>query len=251
MPRFRFVGGQQAGPEILEVLVEGAAGDAGQLGDARCGEAAVALLGERGGRCLEQPQALVRPHQVGGDAVAAGGRRSGACGLGLGGLGEGGAGDQPQLGHPSPASSTPISRARSRSSKMLARSKAPSACLLAEVGAGGEVHQLRQRVPDAARVAGAERLADAGLDPADDEDAGRLGRRLGRVDLGAGAVDRGGEALDRRLVPGQRRLAGDLHLDEERPGDRRPRGDELEERGRSPRARPPPNPVWSPRLRGR
>ena len=156
------------------MLVEGAAGDAGQLGDPSGGDAAVALLGERRRRGLEQAQALVRPDQVGRDAVAAGGRRSGGTASGLGRLGEGGAGDQAQLGHLSASRS---SRARSRSSSDARPLEGGFGLLVAEVGAGGEVHQLGQGVPEAARVAGAERLADAGLDPADDEDAGRLRRR--------------------------------------------------------------------------
>ena len=71
------VGGEHAVPEVAEVLVEGAGGDAGQLADVGGGDAGVAVLGERLGHRREQPPALVLDDQVGGDAVAAGGEAPG------------------------------------------------------------------------------------------------------------------------------------------------------------------------------
>ena len=68
------------------------------------------------------------------------------------------------------------------------------------------MHQLGQRVPDPVLVALGEHLAYAGLDATDDEDAGRLGRRL--------------------VVDVQRRATGHLDLDEEGTGDLRPPRDE-------------------------
>ena len=59
------------------------------------------------------------------------------------------------------------------------------------------------------------------------------------LDLGADAVERRGEPLDRLVVLGQRPAAGDLHLDEERAGDRRLLGDELEEPDQARLARSP------------
>jgi hypothetical protein len=101
LPRFGYVSGQQAGPKVLEVLVEGAAGDSGQLGHPGCRKTAVALLRERCCGRLEQPQALVGPDQVRRDSVAAWRETQRRRGFAFGRLGERGAGDQSQLGHSS------------------------------------------------------------------------------------------------------------------------------------------------------
>ena len=241
----RHVGGEQAVPEVAEVLVEGAGRDAGPLADLGGGDAAVAVLGERLGHRREQPQALVLDDQVGGDAVAAGGQAAG----------EGRARREGPVARRSPATSrssrhrpSPSSWARSRSSRLLGLFERLLGRLVAQVGADREVHQLGQGVPDAARVARGQHVAEAGLDAADDEDAGRLRRRLGGIEPGADAVERRREALGRLFVLGQRRAAGDLHLDEERAGDRRPLADELEEADQAGLARPPPAALPAPPL---
>ena len=144
-PRLGLIRRQQAGPEVLEVLVEGAAGDAGQLGHASRGDAAVALLGERRRRGLEQPQPLVRADQVGRDAVAAGGRRSGGDGLHLGGSARAGRRSAAARSSPPPR---PVSRGPLALEQIARPLEGAFGRLLAEVGAGGEVHQLGQRVPE-------------------------------------------------------------------------------------------------------
>src|SRR4051812_21404720 len=74
--------------------------------------------------------------------------------------------------------------------------------LVTEVGADREVHQLGQRVQDAARVTLGKYVADRRLDAADDEEGGDLGRLLGGGDVGADAVERDAEPLGRLLVLG-------------------------------------------------
>ena len=120
------VGGQHAVPEVAEVLVEGAGGDAGPLADLGGGDAGVAVLGERLGHRRQQPPALVLDDEVGGDAVAAGGEASRQrLAAGEGAVARLVA-DQLQARHASP----PASPARSRSSRAFASSKASSAASL-------------------------------------------------------------------------------------------------------------------------
>ena len=123
----RHVGGEQAVPEVAEVLVEGAGGDVGSLADVGGGDVGVAVLAERFRHRREQAQALVLLDQVGGDAVAAGREATGEGGARREGAVLGARGRPVAV---RVIATSLRARPRSRSSSSLASSNASSAASL-------------------------------------------------------------------------------------------------------------------------